>query len=119
MKGLTIKVFRTYNASITLSNLLEATDTTADMNAKKVLFDEANKEVAVLCNHQKSVGKGHDVSVGKLQEKKDALLKQIEEAKEADSKQLEKLECESRLRHVPFSDAHGMGAGKSWRRLNE
>ena len=35
MPGLTIKVFRTYNASITLSRLLKETDETLDVPGKK------------------------------------------------------------------------------------
>ncbi len=35
MPGLTIKVFRTYNASITLSRLLKETDSTKDVAGKK------------------------------------------------------------------------------------
>ena len=66
MPGLTIKVFRTYNASITLSDLLKTTDASLEVAGKKAAYDEANKEVAILCNHQKGVSKNHDAAMGKL-----------------------------------------------------
>ncbi len=53
-------------------------------------YDEANKQVAILCNHQKGVSKSFDASMGKLQEKKAAL-----QAEMADTKgpALAKLRC--------------------------
>lgn len=58
MEGLTAKVFRTYNASITLQNQLKK----ANVKGKNVMeksnaYDEANKQVAILCNHQRTVSK--------------------------------------------------------------
>ena len=79
MPGLTIKVFRTYNASITLSSLLAKTDANVDVNGKKAQYDEANKEVAILCNHQKGVSKNHDTAMGKLLDKKRALEDELKE----------------------------------------
>ena len=58
MEGLTAKVFRTYNASSTLEQELKKfnlTGLTLDQKVEK--YDEANKQVAILCNHQKTVGK--------------------------------------------------------------
>ena len=69
MPGLSIKVFRTYNASITLDNILLGTDSRLDVNGKKAFYDTANKEVAIMCNHQKGVNKSHDVQMGKIKEK--------------------------------------------------
>tara|TARA_B110000977_G_scaffold192530_1_gene266180 strand:- start:1420 stop:3342 length:1923 start_codon:yes stop_codon:yes gene_type:complete len=80
MPGLTIKVFRTYNASYTLNKLLKETtpvDKNATVAAKKAAYDVANKEVAVLCNHQKGVSKAHDAQMEKLQEKKKAMEKEM------------------------------------------
>ena len=80
MPGLTIKVFRTYNASYTLNKLLKETTPTekhTTVAAKKAAYDVANKEVAVLCNHQKGVSKAHDAQMEKLQEKKKAMEKEI------------------------------------------
>ncbi|KAH9809408.1 hypothetical protein DFH28DRAFT_989866 [Melampsora americana] len=72
MPGLTAKVFRTYNASFTFERELEK-----NMDALKVpslaekiyAYNKANREVAVLCNHQKSVSKGHETSMEKAYEK--------------------------------------------------
>eukprot|EP00238_Polyblepharides_amylifera_P006978 CAMPEP_0196575034 /NCGR_PEP_ID=MMETSP1081-20130531/4604_1 /TAXON_ID=36882 /ORGANISM="Pyramimonas amylifera, Strain CCMP720" /LENGTH=793 /DNA_ID=CAMNT_0041893219 /DNA_START=114 /DNA_END=2495 /DNA_ORIENTATION=- len=72
MEGLTIKVFRTYNASIVLDCLLADT-VEGSVPQKKAQYDAANKEVAILCNHQKGVSKQHDSSMEKLREKRQAL----------------------------------------------
>jgi DNA topoisomerase-1 len=61
-------VFRTYNASITLDRLLADTKE-GTVQEKKAQYEVANKEVAILCNHQKGVSKTHDVQVGKMAEK--------------------------------------------------
>jgi DNA topoisomerase-1 len=95
MPGLTIKVFRTYNASYTLNKLLKETTPTeknATVAAKKAAYDVANKEVAVLCNHQKGVSKAHDAQMEKLQEKKKAMEKEISALrKEKDDKNKKKI----------------------------
>ena len=43
-------------------------------------YDEANKEVAILCNHQKGVSKNHDATMAKLLEKKEAMKAELKEA---------------------------------------
>lgn len=58
LEGLTAKVFRTYNASSTLQNELNKCDLEGlTMEEKFLKYKEANKQVAILCNHQKTVGK--------------------------------------------------------------
>ena len=58
MEGLTAKVFRTYNASSTLQNELKKCNLKGlTMDEKFEKYEEANKQVAILCNHQKTVGK--------------------------------------------------------------
>ncbi|XP_020164565.1 DNA topoisomerase 1 beta-like [Aegilops tauschii subsp. strangulata] len=76
MPGLTAKVFRTYDASITLDTILnkETTDGTVDEKAK--VYQRANKEVAIICNHQRAVPKSHDSQMNKLNEKIDELTAQ-------------------------------------------
>jgi DNA topoisomerase-1 len=69
MDGLSVKVFRTYNASITLDTLLSDHSSEDTIDAKKAEYDRANKEVAILCNHQRSVPKGHTNQMEKMQEK--------------------------------------------------
>lgn len=58
MEGLTAKVFRTYNASITLQNQLKKANVKGkNAMEKSNAYDEANKQVAILCNHQRTVSK--------------------------------------------------------------
>ncbi|BDA47689.1 DNA topoisomerase 1 [Coccomyxa sp. Obi] len=75
MPGLSVKVFRTYNASITLDALLHKESTTETLDEKKAEYDRANKEVAILCNHQRAVPKGH---TGQMQKMEAKLLEQQE-----------------------------------------
>jgi DNA topoisomerase-1 len=80
MEGLTAKVFRTYNASITLENELakipeEAENWTVD--EKMLFYNRANREVAILCNHQRSVGKNFGAQIGKL----DSQIQELEDQK--------------------------------------
>ena len=138
MEGLSVKVFRTYNASITLDRLLregemggDGTDngggkgggggvkdeplspsgngaaaastengdpfpysgfpspimTDMTVDGRKAVYDRANKEVAVLCNHQRAVPKAHDEQMGKaakvqaLEDEVKALKKELKDAK--------------------------------------
>jgi DNA topoisomerase-1 len=81
MPGLTAKVFRTYNASVTLDDQLKSTagDTVI---AKIADYQRANKEVAILCNHQRSVSKGHSAQMERLEGKMaelEALLEELED----------------------------------------
>lgn len=83
MDGLSVKVFRTYNASVTLDRLLselEAEDKPPQtVDELKVDYDKANKEVAILCNHQRSVPKAHENQMEKMQEKLQTLNTELEE----------------------------------------
>jgi len=85
MDGLSVKVFRTYNASITLDRLLyelDAERSAITVDEKKAGYDKANKEVAILCNHQRSVPKTHETSMGKLQEVLKGLTDELAELEE-------------------------------------
>ncbi|KZT57719.1 hypothetical protein CALCODRAFT_469305 [Calocera cornea HHB12733] len=74
MKGLTAKVFRTYNASVTCQQQLEKlTDPNATVAEKILAFNRANREVAILCNHQRTVSKGFAASMEKMNDKLRAL----------------------------------------------
>ncbi|KAL0938779.1 topoisomerase i [Colletotrichum truncatum] len=67
MPGLTAKVFRTYNASFTMSNLLQklkVEDLTIQEKVK--LYNDCNREVAILCNHKRTVGAAHEAQMEKL-----------------------------------------------------
>lgn len=81
MAGLTAKVFRTYNASITLDNLLQDTPVGSDLNAKIVFYNQQNKEVAILCNHQRSLPKTHGAQMEKFDTRIDELTAWIRELK--------------------------------------
>ena len=46
------QVFRTYNASHTLQEQLKNTPVDGTVEEKLLAYNRANREVAVLCNHQ-------------------------------------------------------------------
>ncbi|KAH7888660.1 DNA topoisomerase I [Phlebopus sp. FC_14] len=70
MKGLTAKVFRTYNASITFQQQLdEGTPKAATVQEKLNAYNHANRMVAILCNHQRSVPKTHEQSMSKMRDR--------------------------------------------------
>ena len=74
MKGLTAKVWRTYNASILFQkelhrvnvNTLEKLPESEKINYLISIFNQANTAVALLCNHQKNVSTDIDKSVNKI-----------------------------------------------------
>jgi len=88
MDGLTAKVFRTYNASITLQRELDAIPDMAKKlpNEQKLLmYNRANRQVAILCNHQRTI-KQNQFSAGigglklilvELMRKRELLAKQF------------------------------------------
>ena len=69
MPGLSAKVFRTYNASFTFQEQLKQTPTNASVADKVLAYNRANREVAVLCNHQRTVSKTHDAAMEKIEDK--------------------------------------------------
>lgn len=81
MPGLTAKVFRTYNASITLEKELPSAKELEGLSTqeKVVLYNAANRQVAILCNHQKTVSKATEVMFENLNEKLEWLQKQRKE----------------------------------------
>uniref|UniRef100_A0A672H288 DNA topoisomerase n=1 Tax=Salarias fasciatus TaxID=181472 RepID=A0A672H288_SALFA len=104
MPGLTAKVFRTYNASITLQQQLrELTNSKLDSaTAEKLLsYNRANRAVAVLCNHQRAPPKTFEQSMANLQAKIDARKDQLsaakEELKEAKKEAKSKGEADAKL----------------------
>uniref|UniRef100_A0A158Q736 DNA topoisomerase I n=1 Tax=Elaeophora elaphi TaxID=1147741 RepID=A0A158Q736_9BILA len=83
MSGLTAKVFRTYNASITLQQQLDKL-TKEDSTVPELLlcYNRANRQVAILCNHQRAVPKSHEKSMENLGAKIKARKAELKEAKE-------------------------------------
>jgi DNA topoisomerase-1 len=69
MKGLSAKVFRTYNASWTFQQQLKNTPKKGTIQEKIAAYNTANREVAILCNHQKTVSKGFADSFAKMGDK--------------------------------------------------
>ncbi|OJT15298.1 DNA topoisomerase 1 [Trametes pubescens] len=70
MKGLTAKVFRTFNASLTFQELLDrGTPDKGTTQEKLNAYNHANRMVAILCNHQRAVPKTHEQSMTKMREK--------------------------------------------------
>lgn len=81
MEDLTAKVFRTYNASVTLQTELSK----LDMDKKSQytqedlvkFYNSANREVAILCNHQKAESKQHGEAMEKMEAVKDGMEKNL------------------------------------------
>jgi DNA topoisomerase-1 len=69
MPGLTAKVFRTYNASYTMARLLKEMKATGTIQEKVKAYNDANREVAILCNHKRTVAASHGASIDKMNEK--------------------------------------------------
>ncbi|GFE55022.1 DNA topoisomerase I [Babesia ovis] len=107
MVGLTAKVFRTYNASVTLCRQLRRLKVRKSLDKGLILepgksdeeldkpvpvditdvtelisfYNEANRRVAILCNHQRSVPKQHESSMSKMQAQAAAFDEDIAELK--------------------------------------
>ncbi|KAJ4826024.1 DNA topoisomerase 1 beta [Turnera subulata] len=81
MPGLTAKVFRTYNASFTLDEMLFKETEDGDVAEKVVVYQQANKQVAIICNHQRTVSRSHESQMSKLSEKIEELKGVLKELK--------------------------------------
>ncbi|KAL3059166.1 hypothetical protein OYC64_011148 [Pagothenia borchgrevinki] len=82
MDGLTAKVFRTFNASITLQQqLVHLTSADENPTAKILSYNRANRAVAILCNHQRALPKTFEKSMQNLQAKIDTKRDQLVDAK--------------------------------------
>lgn len=69
MKGLTAKVFRTYNASKVMQDQMDLIKNEGSVAEKVVKYNAANRMVAILCNHQRTVSKNHEQLIKKIHEK--------------------------------------------------
>nr|CAJ2472208.1 unnamed protein product [Leishmania braziliensis] len=80
MSGLSAKVFRTYNASITLDRWFKEkpVDSKWSIADKLAYFNKANTEVAILCNHQKAISKNFKLQMMQLTTKSEYTRKMIE-----------------------------------------
>lgn len=86
MEGLSAKVFRTFNASQTLDRLLHETPPKLDLNNKIVFYNQQNKEVAILCNHQRALPKAHGTQMEKMDKRLNETSEWLEELKRGRSK---------------------------------
>ncbi|KAJ3102892.1 DNA topoisomerase 1 [Phlyctochytrium planicorne] len=95
MEGLTAKVFRTFNASYTFQQELMKTPMTGSIREKVLAYNRANRQVAILCNHQRTVSKGHSSQMEKIYDKLKGLkyekVKMKSEILKLDPKQKRKL----------------------------
>nr|POE49503.1 dna topoisomerase 1 [Quercus suber] len=73
MEGLTAKVFRTYNASWTMANLLRDMKSDGTILERVKDYNDANRKVAILCNHKRTVAAGHAAQMEKMEDKINAL----------------------------------------------
>ncbi|KAF2719941.1 DNA topoisomerase I [Polychaeton citri CBS 116435] len=69
MTGLTAKVFRTYNASHTMSELLKEMKSEGTIPEKVKDYNDANRKVAILCNHKRTIAASHTQQMEKMEEK--------------------------------------------------
>ncbi|EER07317.1 DNA topoisomerase I, putative [Perkinsus marinus ATCC 50983] len=73
MQELSAKVFRTYNASITLEQELCKFDPEehdiSDPSEMVKFYNDANRRVAILCNHQRAPPKQHEAGMERLKKK--------------------------------------------------
>ncbi len=69
MPGLTAKVFRTYNASYTMANLLKDMKSHGSIPEKVKDYNDANRKVAILCNHKRTVAAAHGVQMEKMSDR--------------------------------------------------
>uniref|UniRef100_A0A7N6B0V0 DNA topoisomerase I n=1 Tax=Anabas testudineus TaxID=64144 RepID=A0A7N6B0V0_ANATE len=96
MPGLTAKVFRTYNASITLQQQLKELTNQSDSVAEKLLsYNRANRAVAILCNHQRAPPKTFEQSMANLQVKVCVLVERKKAAVKRCEEQLLKMEVQA------------------------
>ncbi|TDH10476.1 hypothetical protein EPR50_G00075450 [Perca flavescens] len=96
MDGLTAKVFRTYNASITLQQQLKELACPDDSLPAKILsYNRANRAVAILCNHQRAPPKTFEKSMQNLQTKIDEKQNQLSAAR----KQLKAAKADHKASH--------------------
>ncbi|KAF5843466.1 DNA topoisomerase I [Dunaliella salina] len=85
MEGLSVKVFRTYNASIHFERMLREQEAAGKsfqiktVDEKKADYDHANKEVAIMCNHQRSVPQAHGAQKEKLEQKLEKLESELKD----------------------------------------
>uniref|UniRef100_A0A8C8SHD9 DNA topoisomerase I n=1 Tax=Pelusios castaneus TaxID=367368 RepID=A0A8C8SHD9_9SAUR len=116
MEGLTAKVFRTYNASITLQQQLKELTTPDDNIPAKILsYNRANRAVAILCNHQRAPPKTFEKSMMNLQTKIDAKKDQLADAR----RELKSAKADAKIRRDEKSKKTVESKKKAVQRVEE
>jgi DNA topoisomerase-1 len=105
-KGLTAKVWRTYNASYLFQKEIDkikedkvvGVEESERLNFLISMFNQANTTVALLCNHQKNVSKNLDDGVDKIDERiKDLRKKKAKYVAKKDTERATKTEIKIKL----------------------
>lgn len=106
MKGLTAKVWRTYNASVVFQKELDKIneekiakiDPEEKLNFLISMFNQANTTVALLCNHQKNVSKSLDEQIDKIEKRVKELKKKKRKYQESkNTEKVDKIETKIKL----------------------
>uniref|UniRef100_A0A8B9G673 DNA topoisomerase I n=1 Tax=Amazona collaria TaxID=241587 RepID=A0A8B9G673_9PSIT len=113
MEGLTAKVFRTYNASITLQQQLK--ELTNRKSSKILSYNRANRAVAILCNHQRAPPKTFEKSMMNLQSKIDAKKEQLADAR----RELKSAKADAKVRRDEKSKKSVESKKKAVQRIEE
>lgn len=124
MKGLTAKVFRTYNASYLFQKELDkikpekicSINESERVNYLIGLFNQANTQVALLCNHQKNVESDltkaldkYDENIKNLKKKKKKLIEKKSKMKKEDyNSKLSKIDSKIKLIKLKKDTKHKM-----------
>lgn len=80
MPGLSAKVFRTFNASVTLAECLQG-DPGETVTDKVAFYNKQNKVVAELCNHVRTLPSGHKGQMQKLETRRAEAVAWVKELK--------------------------------------
>lgn len=111
MNGLTAKVFRTYNASTTLQQQLEKHmkgQAKASLSKKLHMYSRANRDAAILCNHQRSVPLSFDKQMRTIQlkiaGKRESLREVTKAIKTAQRSRNARALNQLKKRHITFNE---------------
>jgi DNA topoisomerase-1 len=103
MDGLTAKVFRTFNASYTLDQELFKGKNPLNkktMEEKLAFYQEANRKVAILCNHQKGITKNMEESLTNQNKKLKEMKKELKTLKKSEPKSPKYNKLKERIRKL-------------------
>jgi DNA topoisomerase-1 len=102
MEGLTAKVWRTYNASLVFQKELDKVreekvkeiEPNERLNYLIAMFNQANTEVALLCNHQKGINTSIDNTLHKIEDRLKELKKKKKKYQEKkDNEKVKKIQA--------------------------